>query len=92
MTRDRQLPSHVLHSTGLLVCWSACRVLSSSVDSDCASWHQLIVGFKLHQSALRIRGVHVPLTTFEGGLSLLHEVDDDVVIWLESTTTAALGK
>jgi len=28
----------------------------------------------------------------EGGLNLLYEVDDDTVIWLESTTTAALMK
>ena len=33
-----------------------------------------------------------PLTKFEGGLNLLHEVGDDAVIWLESTTTAALMK
>jgi len=33
-----------------------------------------------------------PLTKFEGGLNLLHEVDDDAVIWLESTATAALAK
>ena len=33
-----------------------------------------------------------PLTTFEGGLNLLHEADDDAVIWLESTATAALAK
>jgi len=33
-----------------------------------------------------------PLTKFEGGLNLLHEVDDDEVIWLESTVTAALAK
>jgi len=33
-----------------------------------------------------------PLTKFEGGLNLLHEVDDDAVIWLESTVTAALAK
>jgi len=31
-----------------------------------------------------------PLTKFEGGLNLLHEADDDTVIWLESTVTAAL--
>jgi len=31
-----------------------------------------------------------PLTTFEGELNLLHEADDDAVIWLESTATAAL--
>jgi len=31
-----------------------------------------------------------PLTTCEGGLNLLHEADDDAVIWLESTATAAL--
>ena len=31
-----------------------------------------------------------PLTKFEGGLNLLHEADDDAVIWLESTATAAL--
>jgi len=33
-----------------------------------------------------------PLTKFEGGLNLLHEVDDDAVIWLEPTATAALAK
>jgi len=32
----------------------------------------------------------LPLTKFEGGLNLLHEADDDTVIWLESTVTAAL--
>ena len=31
-----------------------------------------------------------PLTKFERGLNLLHEADDDAVIWLESTATAAL--
>ena len=31
-----------------------------------------------------------PLTKFEGGLNLLHEVDDDAVIWQESTASAAL--
>jgi len=33
-----------------------------------------------------------PLTHFEGGLNLLHEADDDAVIWLESTATAALAQ
>ena len=33
-----------------------------------------------------------PLTTFGGGLNLLHAADDDAVIWLESTVTAALAK
>jgi len=33
-----------------------------------------------------------PLTKFEGGLNLLQEADDDAVIWLESTATAALVK
>jgi len=33
-----------------------------------------------------------PLTKCEGGLNLLHEADDDTVIWMESTATAALGK
>ena len=28
-----------------------------------------------------------PLTQFEGGLNLLHEADDDAVIWLESLVT-----
>ena len=32
------------------------------------------------------------LTKFEGGLNLLHKADDDTVIWLESTVTAALTK
>jgi len=31
-------------------------------------------------------------TKFEGGLNLLHKADDDAVIWLESTATAALVK
>ena len=31
-------------------------------------------------------------TLLEGGLSLLHEADDDAVIWLESTATAARAK
>jgi len=33
-----------------------------------------------------------PLTKFEVGLNLLHEADDDTVIWLEFTVTAALAK
>jgi len=33
-----------------------------------------------------------PLTKLEGGLNLLHKVDDDTVIWLEFTVTAALAK
>jgi len=33
-----------------------------------------------------------PLTQFESGLKLVHEADDDAVIWLESTTTTALAK
>jgi len=38
-----------------------------------------------------------PLTKHEGGLKLLHEVDDDkvddnAVMWLESTVTAAIAK
>ena len=32
------------------------------------------------------------LTKFEGGLNLLHEADDDAVVWLESTATAALAE
>jgi len=30
-----------------------------------------------------------PLTTFEGGLNLLHEADDNAVMWLESTAELA---
>jgi len=33
--------------------------------------------------------IHLPT---EGGLNLLHEVDNEAVIWLESTATAALAK
>jgi len=33
-----------------------------------------------------------PLTKLEGGLNRHHEADDDAVIWLESTATAALTK
>jgi len=32
------------------------------------------------------------LTKYDGGLNLFHEADDDAVIWLESTATAALAK
>jgi len=32
------------------------------------------------------------LTSFEGALNLLHKVDDDAVIGLECTSTAALAK
>jgi len=30
-----------------------------------------------------------PLTKLESGLKVLHEADDDAVIWLESTATTA---
>ena len=33
-----------------------------------------------------------PLTNFEGELNLLHEANDDAVMRLESTATAALAK
>ena len=33
-----------------------------------------------------------PLTKSEGGLNLLHEADDDTVVWQESTATTALAK
>jgi len=33
-----------------------------------------------------------PHTEFEGRLKLLHEADNDAVIWLESTATTALTK
>ena len=33
-----------------------------------------------------------PITKFEGGLKLLHEADDDAVVWLESTATTAFTK
>jgi len=32
------------------------------------------------------------ITKFEDALNLLHEADDDAVIWLESTAIAALAK
>ena len=32
------------------------------------------------------------LIKFEGGLNLLHKADDDAVLWLEYTATAALTK
>ena len=33
-----------------------------------------------------------PLTEFDSGLNLVHKVDDDAVVWMESTVTAALAK
>ena len=34
---------------------------------------------------------HALIKKIEGGLNLLHEADDDAVIWLESAATAALA-
>jgi len=49
--------------------------------------------FDCDQQQTMIRIVDTfPLTKFEGGLNLLHAADDDAVIWLESTATAALAK
>ena len=45
----------------------------------------------LHKAVYRIVET-CPLTKFEGGLNLLHEVDDDTVTWLESAATAAHAK
>jgi len=46
-----------------------------------------------HQAAFTVCSIDTcPLTKFEGGLNLLHEMDDDEVMWLESTATAALAK
>jgi len=33
-----------------------------------------------------------PLTKSEGGLTILHEVEDDAVNWLNSVATTALAK
>jgi len=33
-----------------------------------------------------------PLTKFEGGLTILHEAEDDAVNWMESVATAALAR
>jgi len=33
-----------------------------------------------------------PLTKFEGGLTILHEAEDDAVNWLNSVETKALAK
>jgi len=33
-------------------------------------------------SSLERRSQHLPLTNFEGELKLLHEADEDAVIWL----------
>jgi len=52
-------------------------VLAQSPSSGCGQWQTMN---------------HIvdtcPLTKFEGGLNLLHEADDDAVIWLESTALA----
>jgi len=56
--------------------------MGSRPSSDCGQ----------RQLTMNHIGDTYPLTKFEGGLNLLHEVDDDAVIWLESTATAALAK
>jgi len=55
--------------------------LTKSTSCDCGQWQT--VNYIVDMC---------PLTKFEDGLNLLHEADDDAVIWLESTATAALAK
>ena len=61
--------------------WSSSSRIAQSPSCDCGQRHTMN---------------HIvdtcPLTKFEGGLNLLHEADDDAVIWLDSTATAALAK
>ena len=45
--------------------------LSQSPSCDCGQ----------RQTMNQIVDVHIPLTKFEGGLTLLHEADNDAVIW-----------
>ena len=70
------LPRH-----GLWWTWWGQMVLSQSPSCDCGQ----------RQTTNHIVDTF-PLTKSEGWLSLLHEADDDAVIWLESTATAALAK
>ena len=55
--------------------------LVQSPSCDCGQWQTMdhIVNM-------------CPLTTFEGALKLLHEANDDTVIWLELTATTAVVK
>jgi len=51
------------------------------------SHNTVVFGVTLSNSVL-----FYPLTKFDSGLKLLHDVDHDAVIWLESTATTALMK
>jgi len=55
--------------------------LAQSPSCDCGQW-------QIMNHIVDTR----PLTKYESGLNLPHEADDDAVIWLESTATAALAK
>ena len=55
--------------------------LAQSPSSDCGQWQTMNHIVDTCQ-----------LTKFEGRLNLLHEADNDAVIWLEATLTAALAK
>ena len=60
------------------------------------TWAGLPVEESIRMTEDRLHALHVvdtcPITACEGGLNLLHEADDDAVIWLESTATAAVAK
>jgi len=75
--------------------WSVVNSFPTDQGSCHASLHKLVLAQSLScDCGQTIKNVvdTCPLTNFEGGLNLLHETNDDAVIWLESRATAALAK
>ena len=78
-----------LHSLSLLVSLVKARVVLTCTNgvSPC---HFVIVAS--NRPCMNHIVDTCPLTKLEGGLNLLHKADDNAVIWLEFTVTAALVK
>ena len=86
--------THCQRTTWTLHCWSGRRVSfqrSMSILFFRASQSFPPATARAWDSVLHIVNT-CQLTKLEGGLNLLHEADDDTVIWLESTATAVLAK
>jgi len=77
------LMSHRITESGLAV----------AIVSFFDEFHRRVTGLKTPPGVTSlIKLTLIELTIFEGGLNLLDKADDDAVVWLESTATAALAK
>jgi len=55
--------------------------------------HKAMLALYSHLAGYSLDYNHTcPLSKVEGGLNLLHEANDDAVVWLASTASAAFAK